>query len=129
MAQQPREAAGAPPLWELGGLTVGVSQQACPGSDQQVQRALALPFFIYRGEVFRADRDTLGLRAFKTPEFELDIGVAGAFGSSSEELDARRGMRKLGTLVELGSRLKWNLGEAPDNGRWRAEFPLRAVLT
>jgi MipA family protein len=128
IAQQPQEAAGAPPLWELGGFTVGVSQQAYPGSDQQVQRALALPFFIYRGEVFRADRDTLGLRAFKTPEFELDIGVAGAFGSSSEELDARRGMRKLGTLVELGPRLKWNLGEAPGNGRWRAEFPLRAVF-
>lgn len=127
-AQQPHETPGAPPLWELGAFTVGVSQQAYPGSDQQVQRALALPFFIYRGEVFRADRDTLGLRAFKTPEFELDIGVAGAFGSSSEELDARRGMPKLGTLVELGPRLKWNLGPAPGDGRWRAEFPLRAVF-
>ncbi len=126
MAQQPPDAT-AQPLWELGAFTLGVSQQAYPGSDQQVKRALALPFFIYRGEVLRADRDAVGLRAFKTPDFEVDIGLAGAFGSNAE-LDARRGMRKLGTLVEVGPRLKWNLGEGPGNGRWRAEFPLRAVF-
>jgi MipA family protein len=131
VAQQPREAADAPPLWEVGGFAVGVSQQAYPGSDQKVSRALALPYFIYRGEFFRADRDTVGLRAFKTPEFEVDIGFAGAFGSSANDIEARRGMSDLGTLVELGPRLKWHLGklgEGPGNGRWRAEFPLRAVF-
>jgi outer membrane protein len=116
------------PLWELGGVAVGVSQQAYPGSDQQVNRALALPFFVYRGEVVRADRDTAGLRAVKTDSFEIDVGVAGAFGSNSNAIDARRGMRDLGTLVELGPRLKWNLGAAPGGGLWRAEFPLRAVF-
>jgi outer membrane protein len=119
--------AGAP-LWELGGVAVGVSQQAYPGSDQQVKRALALPFFVYRGEVLRADRDTAGLRAVKTDSFEIDVGVAGAFGSNSNAIDARRGMRDLGTLVELGPRLKWNLGAAPGGGLWRVEFPLRAVF-
>ncbi len=129
MAQQPpATSATAPPLWEVGGFALGVSQQAYPGSDQQVKRALALPYFIYRGEFFRADRGTVGLRAFKTPEFELDIGLAGAFGSNVDQLEARRGMRKLGNLVELGPRLKWNLGDAPAGGRWRAEFPLRAVF-
>jgi outer membrane protein len=128
MAQQPTEAAGKLPLWEVGGFALGVSQQAYPGSDQQVNRALALPFFIYRGEFLRADRDTAGLRAIKTADFELDIGVAGAFGGDSTELDARRGMPKLGTLVEIGPRAKWNLGEAPGGGRWRVELPLRAVF-
>ncbi len=129
LVQESTASAGtAPPLWEVGGFALGVSQQAYPGSDQQVKRALALPYFIYRGEFFRADRDTVGLRAFKTPEFELDVGLAGAFGSNADELEARRGMRKLGTLVELGPRLKWNLGDAPAGGRWRAEFPLRAVF-
>lgn len=120
--------AAAPPLWELGGFALGVSQQAYPGADQQINRALALPFFVYRGEVLRADRDTAGIRAIKTPQFELDIGLAGSFGASSDEIEARRGMRDLGTLVELGPRLKWNLGTAPGGGRWRAEFPLRAVF-
>lgn len=120
--------ATALPLWELGGIGIGGSQQAYPGSDQQVNKALVLPFFIYRGEVLRADRDTVGIRAIKTSTFELDIGVAGTFGANSGALDARQGMQELGTLVEVGPRLKWNLGAAPGGGRWRAEIPLRAVF-
>lgn len=116
------------PLWELGGFALGASQQAYPGSDQRVSRAVALPYFVYRGEFFRADRGSVGVRAVKTPTFEVDVGFSGAFGSSSDSIDARRGMRNLGTLIELGPRLKWNLGTAPGGGTWRAEFPLRAVF-
>ena len=118
----------APALWELGGALIGVSQQAYPGADQQVNRALALPYLIYRGDVLRADRDGAGIRAIKTEQFEIDIGLAGAFGAGSDKIEARRGMRDLGTLIELGPRLKWNLGAAPGGGRWRAELPLRAVF-
>jgi outer membrane scaffolding protein for murein synthesis (MipA/OmpV family) len=124
LAQEP----GAQPLWELGAVAMGVSQQAYPGSDQRVGRALALPFFIYRGEYLRVDRGGAGIRAIKTPTFELDVGAAGSLGSSSEAIEARRGMPNLGTLVEFGPRLKWNLGAAPGNGRWRAEFPVRGVF-
>jgi MipA family protein len=116
------------PLWELGAFGVGVSQQAYPGSDQQVTRGLALPYLIYRGKFLRADRETAGLRAVVTPRFEIDIGVAGSFGARSDEVDARRGMPDLGTLVEFGPRLKWNLGEGPGGGRWRLELPLRGVF-
>ena len=116
------------PLWEIGAAGFGVNQQAYPGSDQQVQRGLLVPFVIYRGEFLRADRDALGLRAIKTPTFELDIGFAGAFGSNSSAIDARRGMPDLGTLAEFGPRVKWNLGAGPGGGRWRAEFPLRGVF-
>jgi outer membrane scaffolding protein for murein synthesis (MipA/OmpV family) len=78
--------------------------------------------------MLRADRDTAGIRAFNTQNFEIDIGVAGSFGAGSESINARQGMPELGTLVELGPRLKWNLGAAPGNGRWRAEIPLRGVF-
>jgi outer membrane scaffolding protein for murein synthesis (MipA/OmpV family) len=126
VAQGP--AGSAPPLWELGGVALGVSQSAYPGADQQVNRALALPYFVYRGDVLRADRDTAGIRAMKTETFELDVGFAGAFGAGNETIDARQGMRKLGTMVELGPRLKWDLGAGPAGGRLSAEFPARAVL-
>jgi MipA family protein len=126
----------APPLWEVGGVGFGVSQQAYPGSDQQVNRALVLPYFLYRGEFLRADRDSAGIRALKTENYEIDVGVAGAFGAGSKTLEARKGMRELGTLVELGPRLKWNLsnafgaslGTSPGGGKLRAEIPLRAVF-
>jgi outer membrane scaffolding protein for murein synthesis (MipA/OmpV family) len=116
------------PLWELGVFGVGVSQQAYPGSDQQVARGLALPYLIYRGEFLRADRETAGLRAVKTPRFELDIGVAGSFGSRSNDIEARQGMPDLGTLVEFGPRIKWNLLETNAGGRLRLELPLRGVF-
>ena len=114
------------PLWELGLFGGAVSQQAYPGAEQQVNRALVLPWFIYRGEFLRADRDTLGLRAFKSQDLELDIGVAGAFGSRADDIDARRGMPDLGTLMEFGPRLTWKLGEAA-GGRWRVQLPVRGV--
>lgn len=116
------------PLWELGGVALGVSQQAYPGSDQQVNRALALPFFLYRGPFLRADGETLGVRALKTPTVELDVGFSASLGASSRPIDARRGMPKLGTLVELGPRLKWHLGDGPVGAKWQANFPLRAVF-
>lgn len=124
MAQE----APAPALWEVGGVAFGASQQAYPGADQQVNRALALPYFVYRGQWLRADRETTGIRALKTDTLELDVGVAGSFGSSQGELDARRGMRELGTLVELGPRLKWRLNTDADGAKLTAEFPLRGVF-
>ncbi len=116
------------PLWELGVVGFGVSQQAYPGASARVNRGLALPLLIYRGEYLRSDRASIGIRAVKTPVFEFDIGVAASFGSSSEDIDARRGMPNLGTLVQAGPRLKWMIGEGPGKGRFRAEFPLRGVF-
>lgn len=131
-AWRPAHAAEAdragPPLWEIGAFALGVTQQAYPGSDTQLKRALALPYVIYRGQWLRADRDTLGLRAVKTDRVELDLGVAGSFGGGDDEIEARRGMRELGTLIELGPRLKLRLSEGPGGGRWRAELPLRGVF-
>ncbi|MBL8329515.1 MAG: MipA/OmpV family protein [Rubrivivax sp.] len=121
----------APPRWEVGAFALGVSQQAYPGSDTQISRGLVLPFFIYRGEILRADQGTAGLRALKTDRLELDIGFSGAFGSRADEVAARQGMPKLGTLVEFGPRLKWQLNEPGSTvlgGRWRVELPVRGVF-
>lgn len=125
---QPSATGAAAPLWELGVLTAGISQQAYPGSDEQVRRATLLPFGIYRGRLLRADGDTAGLRAVRTDHFELDIGFAGSFGAGGQGLDARRGMPRLGTLLEFGPRARWRLGDAPLGGRWRLDVPLRGVL-
>jgi MipA family protein len=116
------------PLWEIGVFGTGISQLAYPGADQQVQRALVLPTFIYRGKFIRADRDTAGVRAIKTSRFELDVGFAGSFGANSNDIDARAGMPDLGTLIEFGPRAKWLIGPGPGGGRWRAELPLRGVF-
>ena len=122
------QAAADLPLWEVGVVGVGVSQQAYPGSAEQVRRALALPYVIYRGKYLRADRDNIGVRVVNQERYELDVGFAGAFGSRASDTEARRGMPELGTLVEFGPRLKWNLGAAPGDGRLRADVALRGVF-
>lgn len=124
------ETAPAPalPLWEIGGVAFGVSQQAWPGSSETVRQGLALPYLLYRGPWLRVDRSSFGLRAVRTSRFELDIGASGSFGTSGSDTQARRGMQNLGTRVEFGPRGKWQLGPAPGGGRWQAELPLRGVF-
>lgn len=121
-------ASGDLPLWEVGLFGVGLSQLAYPGADQQVERSLLLPFAIYRGKVLRADDEGAGLRAIRTEGFELDVSLAGSFGSGSKTLDARRGMRRLGTLVEFGPVGRWFLNGRSAQDRLTIELPVRGVF-
>jgi MipA family protein len=116
------------PLWELGIGGATGSQQAYPGAAEQTTRTLVLPYAIYRGQVLRTDRGALGLRTLRTPRFEFDFGVAGSLGSSSARIEARRGMPDLGTLIEAGPRLRWNLSGDEASGGWHLDLPLRAVF-
>jgi hypothetical protein len=101
------------PKWEVGGVALGVDQQAYPGSDQRVRRALALPYVIYRGDILRADRDGAGFRAFRSRDVELDVSAAAAFGSSANDVAARRG---------LPTSARWSKPVRGCAGRW----PVRA---
>lgn len=117
------------PRWELGAIAFGAAQPAYPGSDVTAKRALVLPYFIYRGEVLRTDRNGLGLRAVKTARFELDVGFAASLGSNADSVPARRGMADIGMLVEAGPKLKINLNEVADGpGSSFIELPLRGVF-
>lgn len=129
-AQPGAPARPALPLWETGVFAAGASQPAYPGADERTQRTLPLPYLIWRGPVLRADQGAVALRALRTPRFELNVGFGGSLGSSSDDVDARRGMSDLGTLVEAGPRLVWNLVEPGPGGQapWRFDLPLRAVL-
>ncbi|HVE52686.1 MAG TPA: MipA/OmpV family protein [Ramlibacter sp.] len=115
------------PLWEIGAAGGATWQQAYPGSSRQVNRALVLPWLVYRGRYLRADSESVGLRAVRTPRYELDISAAGAFGSRAGDDPVRAGMPDLGTMVEIGPRLRVNLGGTPEDGRWRLDLPLRGV--
>ena len=126
------EAASAPnsrPLWEWGVGALVASQPAYPGSSVSTSRGIVLPFFIYRGDVLRAEQSTVGLRALKTPRFEVDVGFAASLGSNANDVPARIGMSDIGTLVEFGPRLKINLGDVT-NGRsnFTLELPVRGVF-
>ena len=128
-AQTAATAEPAQPLWEIGVGAVAASQPAYPGSATNTSRAIALPFVIYRGELIRADQDTVGVRALKSPRYELDVGFSASLGSSANDVPERIGMANIGTLVEFGPRLKINLGDV-SQGRSgaRLDLPLRGVF-
>jgi outer membrane scaffolding protein for murein synthesis (MipA/OmpV family) len=116
------------PLWEVGVIAGAVSTPAYPASNERNQRALALPFFVYRGEVLRADRNGVGARLLHTERVEFDIGFAASLPASSNDVALRQGMPDLGTLIEFGPRLKVELAEPAPGQRLSFELPLRAVL-
>jgi len=135
------ESTGPPPsplpLWEAGLLGIAARQPAYPGARQQVGVGAVLPWGVYRGRVLRADDRGVGLRALRTDRLEIDLGLAGSFGSRAGGSDARRGMPPLGTLVEFGPRLNLRLGEvsaprheaeARAGGSWRLQWPVRGVF-
>ncbi len=110
-----------------------LSQLAYPGAGVRIDRWLAVPYGIYRGPIFRADESNVGLRAFRSAQVELDVGVAAAFGSDSAEVRIRDGMPKLGTLAEIGPQLKIRLGNIdPDlplaSHPLTVELPMRGVF-
>ena len=116
------------PLWEAGLGAAAFSTPAYPGADDRSNRGLALPFLIYRGKVLRADQNGIGARLLDTDKAEFDIGFAAALPAHASDVDARRGMPDLGTLVEFGPRLKYKFADWGEAGRMRFELPLRTVI-
>jgi outer membrane scaffolding protein for murein synthesis (MipA/OmpV family) len=116
------------PLWEAGVFAGVASTPAYPGSSDRSQRALAVPFFIYRGEVLRADRGGIGARVMRTDDLEFDVGFAASLPANSKNVTARAGMPDMGTLIEFGPRLKMTLAKPTAGSRWKLELPVRTVL-
>jgi outer membrane protein len=116
------------PLWEAGIGAAAFSTPAYPGADERSNRGLVLPFLIYRGKTFRADQGGIGARLLNTDKVEFDIGFSGSLPARSDDVDARRGMSDLGTLVEFGPRVKYKFADLGDAGRMRFELSSRAVI-
>lgn len=116
------------PLWEVGLAGGFAATPSYPAAAERTSRALALPYLVYRGEVLRADREGVGARLIYTRDVEFDIGLAASLPSRSTDSPARTGMPDLGTLIEVGPRLKWIVARPAPGSRLQIELPLRAVL-
>lgn len=116
------------PLWEIGLIGGFAATPTYPAANERTQRAMALPFLIYRGEVLRADRDGLNARVLRNSDLELDIGFSASLPSRASDSVVRQGMADIGTLLELGPRLKWTFARPSSDSRMQLQLPLRAVL-
>jgi len=111
------------PRWEWG-LGVGtVHAPAYLGSSVYRNHVAPLPYFVYRGDKLRANREGVGLGLVDTDNLRLDLSLNGALPVRSSGT-AREGMRDLPPMVEIGPALKWRL--VREGGRyWGLHWPLR----
>lgn len=122
------------PLWELGFGAGALHAPDYPASSQRRLRGLALPYIIYRGEVFRmGDGQTARAVAFENERLQLDLSVAAAFNAVSADNAERAGMPDLDYMVQLGPQLTVKLREFQfarnGSGELKLALQARAVLS
>ena len=118
----------AKPLWEVGVVGGALRMPAYPASRDTTSGVIVAPFILYRGEVLRAEQNSIGARLINQPGYELDLGLAGSLAASSKDVSVRAGMPSLGYLVEIGPRLRVKLWDDGPATQLRLDVPLRTVL-
>jgi MipA family protein len=123
-------AAGADekPLWEFGmgaGLLLFNDYR---GSDTTHLYPLPLPYFVYRGQFLKADRDGLRGLLFNQHFIELNISVNATTPVRNDS--ARAGMPDLRSTLEIGPALAAHLWQSADERvKLSLRLPLRAAFT
>ncbi|HSW07517.1 MipA/OmpV family protein [Aquabacterium sp.] len=122
------QAAEDKPLWELG---VGAGVLQLPhyrGSDQSHTWLLPVPYIVYRGDIFKADRNGARALLVDVDRFSVDVSVSASTPTRSRDNVAREGMPDLKPTIEIGPNLNWTLGRGAD---WKLELrlPVRAAVT
>jgi MipA family protein len=115
------------PLWELG---LGVTALSFPdyrGSDHQRAYVLPMPYFVYRGKIFQADRDGLRGVFYDTDFAELNLSVAASLPVDSDGNEARRGMPDIDPTFEIGPSLELHLWRSADR-RFQLDLRLPARM-
>lgn len=118
------------PLWEAG-LGFGVlSFPDYPGSDQQRSYILPTPYFVYRGEIFKAGRNGFQARLFDTERVDSYLSLSASPPVNSTDDYARSGMPDLKPTIQFGPALDVHLWQSAAQ-RMRLDFrvPLRTVIS
>lgn len=124
-------AAGAEalPLWEAG---LGVAVIDFPdyrGADERNTWVLPVPYFVYRGELLKADREGLRGTFFKSERLDLHLSLNGSVPVDSSDNAARSGMSDLDPTLEIGPRLEVALlGTGETSIQLTLQLPARMVI-
>lgn len=116
------------PLWEAGAGVGVLSLPDYRGSDERKYFVLPVPYFVYRGDFFKADREGVRGVLFDSERIELDLSAALSPPVDSRDNRARAGMADLEPVAELGPNLDVLLWENSD-ARLKFKAPLRAAFT
>jgi outer membrane scaffolding protein for murein synthesis (MipA/OmpV family) len=118
------------PLWEAG---LGIGALSFPdyrGSDESHVYPVPVPYFVYRGDFFKADRNGVRGEFFNRKYAELNISVNATIPVQSNDDRARQGMPNLRSTFEFGQSLDLHMWHASD-GKIKLDIvlPLRVPIT
>jgi MipA family protein len=116
------------PLWELGAGFAALRLPDYRGSDQARSYLLPVPYFVYRGQWLRADREGARAVLVDAQRFEVDLSLAAA--APARDNPAREGMASLPGRVEFGPSVNLEFWRAADGtAKLELRTPLRAAYT
>src|SRR3989339_366904 len=118
------------PLWELGAGLFFLQMPDYRGSNENRRYLLPYPYFVYRGEILRVEKERISGRIFETDRLLLDISGHGSAPVSSSDNPDRRGMEDLDPTFEIGPSLKVTLLEnRQDHYKLTFSLPIRAAFS
>jgi len=121
--------AGEFPLWEAGAGIAIIDFPDYRGSDERQTYVLPIPYFVYRGEILKADRDGLRGQFFRNDRLDLHLSLNGSVPVDSTDNSARSGMPDLDPTLEIGVRLDITLLRKPDRSiEVTLGLPVRTVI-
>src|ERR1043165_1683396 len=100
------------PKWELGLGATALTMPDYRGSDERRGYLFPVPYFVYRGESVRVDRQGLRGIFFESDRVELDFSLSGTPPVDSSRNQARQGMPDLDPTLEIGPLVKATLWRA-----------------
>jgi outer membrane scaffolding protein for murein synthesis (MipA/OmpV family) len=118
------------PLWEAGAGIGVLNFPDYRGSDERSTLVLPVPYFVYRGDFLRVERNRVSGQLFESDRLELDVSLNASIPVDSDDNDARAGMPDLDPAVEIGPALEVHLVN-DDSRKYTLDLrlPLRAVVT
>ncbi len=118
------------PVWELG---IGAALLQIPdyrGSDENRLYVFPYPYFVYRGDMIKVDKQTISGKIFNTDRIVLDASIYGSVPVKSSNNTARTGMPDLDPTFEIGPAL--NISLLPDTHKYcrlNLSLPVRAFFS
>ncbi|WP_042885747.1 MipA/OmpV family protein [Cupriavidus necator] len=118
------------PLWEAGLGVGGITLPHYRGSDERANLLFPVPYFIYRGEHLRADRNGVRGKLFDSDRVEFNVSLGISLPVKSRNDEVRSGMPDLKTALEIGPSLAITLWHsAADRARLDLRLPVRLSVT
>lgn len=118
------------PLWEAG---LGIGALSFPdyrGSDETHLYPVPVPYFVYRGDFLKADRNGVRGEFFNRTSIELNISVNATIPVQSNHDRARRGMPNLRPTIEIGPSVDFRVWRSRDEHlKFDVVLPFRFPVT